>query len=240
MHALLLAAGLGTRLKPLTNVVPKCLVPINGKPLLEYWLIALQNAGVDSILVNLHYFPEMVKDFINGSPFQPVTTLVHEQYLLGTGGTLLHNRKFWNDDPVMLIHADNLCLCDLNSFVMAHQNRPTGTEITMMTFTAHTPESCGIVKLDESGVIMEYFEKVKKPPGDLANAAVYILEPTVMDYMESLNKSEIDFSTEVLPHFVGRIYTWHNRDYHRDIGTLESYAMAQVECRDWLKKNQDV
>jgi mannose-1-phosphate guanylyltransferase len=99
----------------------------------------------------------------------------------------------------------------------------------MMTFSTPDPGSCGIVALDEQGIVRSFHEKVSDPPGNLANGAVYILEPSVFEFLESLGKEVIDFSTEVLPHYMGRIFTFHNNVYHRDIGTMESYEAANRE-----------
>ncbi len=229
MRALLLAAGLGTRLRPLTDTIPKCLVPIHGKPLLWYWITMLKDGGVYPILVNLHYFADKVVDYIEKSGFKDFVYAVHEEKLLGTAGTLFKNRDFFGTEPLMLVHADNLSKFDVKAFVERHQNRPSGCEITMMTFHTPTPESCGIVELDDRGVVQAFHEKVSNPPGNLANGAVYILDPSIFPFLESLKKEVIDFSTEVLPHYIGRIYTFHNDIYHRDIGTMKSYEMALKE-----------
>jgi len=229
MKALLLAAGLGTRLRQLTTIIPKCLLPINGRPLLEYWLKYLSETGVTPTLVNLHYLPNVVEEYLIQSPFASQISTVHEETLLGTGGTLLHNREFFREEPTMLIHADNLCSCDFRAFVSSHNERPTGTEITMMTFTTPTPKTCGIVELDARDVVKAFHEKVENPSGNLANAAVYVLQPSVFEFLASLEKSVIDFSTEVLPHYLGRIHTYHNAIYHRDIGNIESLIKAQIE-----------
>ncbi len=98
-----------------------------------------------------------------------------------------------------------------------------------MTFYTDAPETCDIVDLDERGAVRTFHEKVANPPGNLANAAVYILAPAVMDFIAGLGKEVIDFSMEVLPHFLGRINTFHNGIYHRDIGTIESLMIAQSE-----------
>jgi len=95
-----------------------------------------------------------------------------------------------------------------------------------MTFRTDTPESCGIVELDEHSVVRAFHEKVKNPPDNLANGAVYILENSVFDFLESLGLDRIDFSTQVLPEFMGKIFTFLNDQYHRDIGTMENYKKA--------------
>lgn len=229
MRALLLSAGLGTRLRPVTDHIPKCLVPINGRPLLSYWLELLVGAGIRKILINTHYLPESVNAYIDRSGYSEFIATVFEEKLLGTGGTLLRNRRFFEGGPIMLIHADNLSMFDVSGFMQAYVQRPAGVEITMMTFTTDSPESCGIVELDQLGVVRAFHEKVGNPPGRLANAAVYIVSPAVIDFIASLGKEVVDFSTEVLPHYLGRINTFHNPVYHRDIGTVESLRRAEKE-----------
>lgn len=229
MRALLLAAGLGTRLRPLTNHVPKCLVPIHGRPLLDYWLEMLLADGVEEVLINTHYMAPVVRDFLRQSTWIDKVTLVHEEYLYGTGGTVLKNRAFFREEEFLVAHADNLTIFDARAFARCHAARPRGTDMTMMVFETDVPESCGIVELDAQGVVQAFHEKVKNPPGNLANAAVYILEPAVLDMMASLGSEQIDFSTEVIPHFLGRICTYRNAQYHRDIGNLDSWMAANKD-----------
>lgn len=229
MRALLLAAGLGTRLHPITDTVPKCLVSIKGKPLLECWLELLGGAGVTPMLVNTHYFADKVRAYIESSRFKDIVNITYEETLLGTAGTLYENRKFFGNEALMLVHADNLSRFDVKAFIHRHMERPPKCEMTMMTFRTKDPRSCGIVELDEQGVVTAFHEKVANPPGNVANGAVYIIEPTIFSFLESLGKRVIDFSTEVLPGYVGRIFTFFNDTYHRDIGTLESYKTANMD-----------
>lgn len=229
MKALLLAAGLGTRLRPITNSMPKCLVPINGKPLLEYWIESLSKNGINEFLINSSYLSEQVEEFVHKCSYKDAITLVYEEELLNTGGTLLRNRDFFDNEPFMLVHADNLTFCDFNAFIDSHKKRPKNCDITMMLFKSDNPSSCGIVELDENNVVQNFYEKVVNPPSDLANGAVYICEPSIFNFLESLNKNNIDFSNDVLPKFMGKINTYLNNTYHRDIGTAESYGLAQIE-----------
>jgi len=231
MKALLLAAGLGSRLRPITNTVAKCLVPINGKPLLEYWLENLVNIGITEFLINTHYFSEQVIHFIKDSKYKSMVTLIHEEELLNTAGTILANKEFLksDDEPFMLIHADNLCFCDFQAFIDSHKKRAKHTELTMMLFKTTNPSSCGIVELDENSIVQKFHEKVQNPPSNLANAAVYICEPTLFVFLDSLNKKEIDFSLDVLPYYMGKINTFLNDVYLKDIGTIENYAVSQID-----------
>ncbi len=229
MRALLLAAGLGTRLRPLTNSVPKCLVEIDGRPLLDYWIELLCKGGIADILINLHHLPEAVHAYVERCRHPVNITAVFEPELLGTAGTLLRNRAFFREEPAMLIHADNLSLFDARAFMDAFYGRGPGIDATMMTFTTDAPQACGIVEVDAGGVVRAFSEKVANPPGNLANAAVYILAPQVMELIADMGRKVVDFSTEVLPKLIGRINTFHNRIYHRDIGTPESLRVARIE-----------
>lgn len=229
MKALLLAAGFGTRLRPITDRIPKCLVPVRGKPLLDYWLDMLLANGIDHVLINTHYLSEAVQTHVQSHPEREKISLVHETDLLGTAGTVLRNRAWLQNDAFLLAHADNLTRFDVQAFINAHAKRRQGIEITMMTFETDMPESCGIVEWDEKDVVVGFHEKVSNPPSNQANAAVYIIEPSVIEFLVSLNKEIIDFSTEVIPHYISRIQIFRNTDYHRDIGTPESLRLAELE-----------
>lgn len=227
MNALLLAAGIGTRLRPLTDHWPKCLMPIQGRPLLEYWLESLSGLDIEHVWVNLHYMSETVREFLNLPQFVDWVSCIEEPELLGTAGTLRQLSEELQGETVMLIHADNWCQCDFRAFLNSHRNRSESTLITMMTFRTETPGSCGIVEIDDQGIVHGFHEKAENPPGNLANAAVYIFEPEIMEWLKQQPESVTDFSTQVLPSFVGKIGTWENTNIHRDIGTLESLKAAQ-------------
>lgn len=230
MRALLLAAGLGTRLRPITDSMPKCLVPVQGKPLLGYWLDLLFGSGcMERVLINTHYMPDAVRRFVGNSRWQEQIDMVHEDVLLGTGGTVLANCLYFGEDPFMVVHADNLSRFDVRMFVARHSSRSAHCPMTMMTFVTDLPQKSGIVELNTLGVVTAFHEKVANPPGNLANGAVYIFEPEVVDFLRSFGKPVIDISTEVIPSFVGRIFTFPNDSYHRDIGTPESLRAAESE-----------
>ena len=228
MKAVLLAAGLGTRLRPITDDVPKCLVPINGKPLLGYWFDSLANAGISSILINLHHHSDKVTDFVKQYANSSDVRMVYEPKLLGTGGTLKQNSEFLCSDPVLVVHADNFCLVDLEELHLAHQRRPIGTEITMMTFVTDDPKNCGIVETDSRGRVIKFYEKVKDPPRNVANAAVYIFQPSVIEYIRKVPDSFIDLSTDVLPKYLGQIFAWQADGVHIDIGTVKNLRKANT------------
>ena len=229
MRALLLAAGLGTRLRPITDTTPKCLVPIHGQALLAIWLQRLAQAGIGPFLVNTHYLSGQVNAFVETSPYRKDIILVHERDLLGTAGTLIANLDFFCGSDGLLIHADNYCLADFSAFLQAHRSRPPECLMTMMTFRTDAPSSCGIVELDASGVVVDFHEKVAHPPGNLANGAVYILCAELLQRLASDLGGVSDFSTEVLHRFVGKIYSYETNATFLDIGTPANYAKANIE-----------
>ena len=228
MKAILLAAGFGTRLKPLTDKVPKCLVPIKGIPLLQIWLETLINSGLNEFLINTHYLSDQVDFFINNSPFKKKCLIRYENILLGTAGTLLSNLHLIGHNDCLLVHADNYCLANFKDFIKAHEQRPENCLMTMMTFRADNPSLCGIVEINEENIVVGFHEKVALPPGNLANGAVYILSYEIMKIISEKFPLATDFSNEILPHFLGKIYTCETSETFIDIGTIENYKKANL------------
>ncbi len=225
-RALLLAGGEGTRLRPLTLTTPKCLVPIRGKPLLGLWLDMVFEAGIERALVNTSYLPDQVRAFCKASPWASRIDLVHEEKLLGTAGTLRANADYFKAAPFLMAHADNLSRFSMTDFFSRHAQRPAGCIGTMMTFPTDRPRDCGIVELDARGVAVAIHEKVENPPGNLANAAVFVLEPAIFGEL-ARNPLATDFCRDIVPPLAGRWFTFHNGTYHRDIGSPLSYERAQ-------------
>ena len=227
MRAMLLAAGFGTRLRPITDSIPKCLVSIKGQPLLGIWFNRLNLAGIKNFLVNTHYLSEQVEKYIEKSQYKSQVKIINESELLGTAGTIIQNIDFFEGQDGMVIHTDNYCMADLSEFLIAHVNRPIGCLMTMMTFRTSDPSSCGIVEINELGVVFNFHEKVIKPPGDLANGAVYILSSELIKMLriEEFANSK-DFSKEILPKLLGKIFTYETKKELIDIGTIKNYDKA--------------
>ena len=237
MRAILLAAGFGTRLRPLTDSLPKCLVPIAGEPLLGIWLRRLSAAGVRPFLVNTHYLSNQVADYLAHSPYADTVSIRHEETLLGTAGTLLANIDFLAEEDGLLVHADNWCLADFRQFIAAHECRTPGCVMTMMVFRSDNPSSCGIVETDSFGVVQGFHEKVANPPGNLANGAVYLLGTEFLQLMRTEFCGVSDFSTEVLPHLIGRIQAHEVAAPFLDVGTPATYAQAEIMATARIDKH---
>ncbi len=223
--ALLLAAGLGTRLRPLTDTVPKCLVDIGGRPLLDYWFEALGEAGIHDVLVNTHHLPEPVRRFMaekNRQGFRAVETF--EAKLLGSAGTIAAHAAWQNDaDEVVIIYSDNLSDVNLAELLAAHRRH--GDPITMLLFHAPNPKVCGIAELDGEGRVIAFEEKPAVPKSDLANGGLYAV--TAAAWREIAGMKAFDIGFEVLPRFAGRMRGYLHGGYHRDIGDLDSLDAAR-------------
>ena len=128
-----------------------------------------------------------------------------------------------------MAHADNWCRFNLKEFIHFHiYSRPKNCEITMMTFNTDSPSTCGIVDIDENGIVKYMYEKVNKNHGRIANGAVYIIEPSVLNWLYE-NPHITDFSSEVIPNYYGKIATWYNNGVHIDIGNIKSLQQANLE-----------
>jgi D,D-heptose 1,7-bisphosphate phosphatase len=226
VKALLLAGGLGTRLRPVTDTIPKCLVPIAGRSLLDYWIERLTEAGITEARINTHAHAEQVREYIGSVNAEGRVRLAesHEPELLGSAGTIAANADLADDvEDVVIIYADNLSDIDLHPLLAFH--RWHGDPMTMMLFRAPNPRACGIAELDAQDRVVSFVEKPDRPASDLANAGLYVATATA--YREIAEMQAFDLGFDVLPRFVGRMRGWVWGGYHRDIGTLDALEAAR-------------
>ncbi|MBL8758497.1 MAG: HAD-IIIA family hydrolase [Phycisphaerae bacterium] len=218
--AVILAAGVGSRLRPITDVLPKCLVPVRGRPIVDLWLEKLLRAGVYDVLINTHAHAGQVSaymDQVNATGLMDVTTF-HEPELLGSAGTLAANPAFADDArDLIIIYPDNVSEARLDTFLAAH--RAHGLPATMLLFRAPNPRACGIATLDASGRVVAFVEKPKEPESDLANAGLYAMTADLYREVAGLRGRDIGF--DVLPRLVGRMAGHELNGFHRDIGTVK-------------------
>lgn len=227
--AVILAAGLGTRLKPLTDTMPKCLAPIAGRPILDYWLRGLEHAGISDVLLNTHTFPEQMREYIRAQNEKGSFKIVeaYEPELLGSAGTLAAHPNFADDaQDIVVIYADNLSNMDLAAMKSFHRSHDD--PFTMLLFRASEPSNCGIAELNEEQRIVSFVEKPEHPVSDLANAGVYVIDADAYGEIAAMKAFDIGF--DVIPKFVGRMRGWLWEGYHLDIGTFASYDKAQVDA----------
>ncbi len=226
MKAFLLAAGVGSRLRPITNAVPKCMVVIDDRPLLDIWLDAFDRAGIDEVLLNLHHLPDVVRRHLAARTGAPAVRTFFEPELLGSAGTLAANRQWVDREEFFLAcYADNLTDFDLRSLVDAH--RASGAIATLAVFHSERPSAGGVVELDDADRVVGFAEKPSQPVSDLTNAGMYAFHPSVLDEIDGTPPTDIGY--DLLPRLMGRARAVLVEGYLRDIGTAESYRRAREE-----------
>lgn len=226
MRCLLLAAGLGTRLRPLTLRTPKCLIEVRGRPLLQWWLEHLEKHGCDEVRMNTHHLADQVDAFVRDHTGPLRLQTVYEPELLGSAGTLRANRDFFPaNEPVLVAYADNLTNADLGSLWREHA--AGGRPLTMGLFQPKDPRGTGLVELAADGCIVGFEEKPAHPRGTWANAGLYVMEGQVVDALTTPDPADI--ARDLVPRWLGRATGVPVRGYLRDIGTPAAYAAAQEE-----------
>jgi len=226
MKAFLLAAGHGTRLRPYTDSVPKCLLPIQGVPMLEIWLSLCREYGISDVLVNTHAHSDAVVDFVGKWRDGIRVTVIEEPQLFGSAGTLRENRAWLgSDDKFWVFYADVLTRTNLNAMLEFHSSQSAAT---LGVYSVPDPGRCGIVCTDQDQVITDFVEKPDVPKSHLAFAGIMIGTAELLHAIPEKSGSDIAF--DVLPRLVGRMRAFQISEFLMDIGTLENYQAAQ---RTW-------
>jgi mannose-1-phosphate guanylyltransferase len=226
VKAFLLAAGVGSRMRPITDVTPKCMLVINGRPLLDIWLDAFRQAGVAEVLINLHHLPDVVRQHLAAYTGPPAVRTVFEPALLGSAGTLAANRDWVAGEELFLAcNADNLTDFDLRLLIEEH--RRYGAIATLAVFHSDRPWTGGVIETDPTGRVIGFVEKPSRPVSDLINAGVYAFHPAVIDEIDPIPPTDIGY--DLLPRLVGRARAVPVEGYFRDIGTPEAYQRAGKE-----------
>ncbi len=229
MKAFLLAAGKGTRLQPLTFHTPKCLIPICGRPLIEYWFDLFERYGIDEVLINTSHLSEKVEKYIKVHSRDLKIKMVFEESLLGSGGTIKKNQDFVEGEEAFFIfYADNLTNINLHRMLQFHHEKGKGT--TLAVFNVPNPRECGIIEMDKDASIVSFIEKPENPVSDLAFAGIIISTPGLMNYFP---ESEIfDLGHDVLPDVIGNAAGYIIDNYLLDVGTPEKLEKAEKDMKN--------
>jgi NDP-sugar pyrophosphorylase family protein len=239
MKALILVAGLGTRLRPITDNIPKPLVLIGGKPLLWYHLESLRKCGVSEILINKHYLPDMIEKFIteyNNQHSEIFVNTVFEAELLGSAGTLRQNFDFFKDEEnFFVVYGDNLTNINYKRLLNVHLNK--NGVATIASYYENHPESKGIIVYDSEKKISGFIEKPQKEQifSNWANAGVYILNRRILQYLGAIDSLVMDFGRDLFPYIItsgGKMFIYEMDEFLLDIGTIESYNLAQEKIKE--------
>lgn len=232
VKAMILAAGEGTRLRPLTLSTPKPLVPIANIPLLERTLRWIGGQGVDEVVINLYHRPQAIRDSIGDGQRVGLRRVRYsvEEVLLGTAGAVKRCADLFDVGPFFVIYGDNLIEADLKKLLAFHRLR--GAEATIALFKAADPSACGLVITDDTGRVTRFQEK--PPPDevftDTANAGVYVLEPSVLEEIPVDGPS--DFGADIFPQLLAErrpVYATMLDGYLQDTGTPEQYRKANAD-----------
>jgi len=224
VKAFLLAAGHGTRLRPLTDKTPKCLLPVQGIPLLQIWLEVCHRFGIDQVLINVHAHADVVLGFLQKHTTGTRVHVVAEERLLGSAGTLLSNRQWVEaEDCFWVFYADVLNRVDLGAMLRMHHSRKPVATIGVCRVP--DPARCGVVDVSENGIVSDFVEKPSQPRSNLAFAGLLVGTPLLLDLIP--RKQPADLGFDVFPGLVGRMLAYEISEYLIDIGTVENYQKAQ-------------
>jgi mannose-1-phosphate guanylyltransferase len=226
LKAFLLAAGNGTRLRPLTDSVPKCLLPIRGVPILGIWLALCRRAGITEVLLNTHAHAQAVHNYVAEHRNGLQIKIFDEPELLGSGGTLAENRDWIASETCFwVLYADVLTNVDMRAMLRFH--RWHNLAATIGLYRVPDPGRCGIVTVDrETRRVIEFVEKPTYPPSNLAFTGVLISTPELLEAIP--DERPIDLAGGVLPRVVGRVAGYECDAYTLDIGTPANYEHAQA------------
>ena len=238
MKAMVMAAGLGTRLRPLTYEVPKPMVPVANRPVIELILRSLASQGITEVVSNLHWFPETIRDRLgDGSALGVELTYSYEEALLGTAGGVRNVRDFFGDEPFVVLAGDALTDIDLRDLAAAHE-RNGGLATLAVKRVANTREY-GVVVTDADNRIQGFQEKPDPAEAlsDRANCMIYALSPEIFDYFPA--KDEVDFALDVFPALLDAGAAFHVHDTHaywNDVGSPPEYLQGNLDVVEGLVK----
>ena len=230
---MILAAGLGTRLRPLTNTIPKPLLPIAGTPLIVWNLLLLKRHGFHQVVINLHYLGPMIEQALgDGSKFGIRIIYSHEPIILGTGGGIKKAEPYFSGEPVLILNADTLVELDLEALRDFHRSR--GAAATLALREDQDAERWGLVEVGEQDRILRITGRGVREATTIAQrmfAGIHILHPRLL---QQVPKGVV---SSIIDPYVAAIergepvlgYDLHG--YWSDIGTTERYIQAEHDAR---------
>lgn len=231
MKAIILAAGLGTRLKPLTDEIPKVMLPLKNKPLLYYQINWFKKYGITDIAINLHHLPKKIRSYLgDGSKFNVKITYSYEKELLGTAGAIKKLEKFFGNAPFLIFYGDNITNLDLNQFINFHKEKKG-----IMTICLHKKQErekdFGIAVLDKNNQISDFIEKpsnLEISESNLINSGIYIAKSEIFNFIPE-NKF-YDFAHDLFPLLLKsnkKLFGYYANYCWTEIGNLEKYEKVK-------------
>ncbi|MGE5322000.1 MAG: nucleotidyltransferase family protein [Actinomycetota bacterium] len=226
MKAFILAAGHGSRLRPLTDSTPKCLLPVAGVPLLQIWLEHCKRFDIMDVLVNAHAHAGQVQAFARQQTAGVNVCVAEEKELLGSAGTLAANREFVaGEKDFFVLYGDVLSGADLSQLLRFHRARNAAASLAL--YEVPDPRRCGIVELGHDGAVHSFVEKPSQPLSNLAFAGIMVAGQQIFELIPEERPADIGF--HLLPKLVGHMAGMRIDGFLLDIGTMENYRAAQAE-----------
>jgi mannose-1-phosphate guanylyltransferase len=226
MNAMVLAAGLGTRLRPLTYELPKPMVPVLDRPVMAHIVDLLDRHGIERAIANLHYFPDTIRDY-----FGDRLEYRYEEELLGTAGGVRNCADFFGDEAFLIISGDALTDIDLKRFAQRH--REAGGIATLAVKRVADTREYGVVIHGSDGRISGFQEKPDPAEAlsDLGNCGMYIFEPEIFDYFP--REDPVDWANEVFPALLEAdvpFYVHEIDEYWNDVGSLDELRQGTFDA----------
>ena len=232
--ALILAAGLGTRLRPVTETIPKAMIPLLNHPIMEYTLALCYEHGIREVVINVHYFPERVKKYF-GSRYKNIKiTYSYEKELLENAGALDKVKKFFKGEEVFLVIAsDNIANFDLTAMSTLHFEKKAVA--TIATTTADDPSKYGIVETDSEDRIKSFQEKPPKAEArsDQVATCCYLFSREIFKFIPPGKVSH--FGKQIFPALLSAqqpMYAFRHKGYWNDVGNPSNYKQAVFDLMD--------
>jgi mannose-1-phosphate guanylyltransferase len=226
MKAMVLAAGLGTRLRPLTYEIPKPMVPVLDRPVMAHIVDLCRRQGFDELVANLHYFPDTIRDYFGDS-----IEYRFEEELLGTAGGVRNVRGFFGDDPILIISGDALTDIDLNKLLK--RQRSAGGIGTLTVKQVEDTREYGVVLHDSDGRIQGFQEKPDPDEAlsNLGNCGIYCFSPEIFDYFPDADFA--DWANDVFPALLDNDVPFHIHEideYWNDVGSLDELRSGTFDA----------
>jgi NDP-sugar pyrophosphorylase family protein len=236
MKAMILAAGFGTRLRPLTNKVPKPMVPIMNRPILEHTIHLLRSHGIHDITVNLHHLPEIIKEhFGDGKNFGVQLHWSYEPEILGTAGGIKKAQQFLEGESFLVINSDVVVDIDLSKVMAFHKAQ--GSALTLVVREGDSPEQCDPIEVDANDRIVHMVgTSSKNKPDDTTRilfTGIQVMEPEIFDRIpeDKFYGTTTDVFPGMLADGLPMFAYWHH-GYWKDIGTIQSYLDVHKDLLD--------
>jgi mannose-1-phosphate guanylyltransferase len=234
VKGVILAGGKGTRMRPLTYINPKPMLPLINKPFMEYFISRLKTYGIKEIILSTGYLPEAFDNYFgNGSKFGVKLIYVTEETPLGTCGAVKNVEKYLGNEPFMVFNGDILTAINLKQMIAFHKAKKA--DITISLTPVEDPTAYGLVPLDREGKVIEFLEKpsLEEITTNLINAGTYIVEPHIMGHVPS--GENYSFERGLFPKTLKlgyKIFGFVSDAYWLDVGTPEKYMAAHFDILD--------